>query len=63
MGVLGVFNPAGQCWGKKGYRVKAEAKSVSVKAMQRGFGRMRPYRCPHCDLWHVGHKPQIGGDQ
>lgn len=22
-------------------------------------GRMRPYRCPVCDLWHVGHLPRV----
>jgi hypothetical protein len=20
-------------------------------------GNMRVYRCPHCGLWHIGHKP------
>lgn len=21
----------------------------------RGNGELRPYLCPHCDRWHVGH--------
>lgn len=45
-----------QCKKKKGYATKAQ----SINAMDRNHGYNNPafnvYECPHCFMWHVGHK-------
>lgn len=51
-----VFSPSTQCDGKVAYVDKATAKRAARKTEYR-LGRMRPYRCPHCGAWHIGHKP------
>jgi hypothetical protein len=51
-------DPKRQCFGKRAYRDKAKAKLVIRRG--RYFvdrGKVRVYRCPHCGLWHIGHKP------
>ncbi len=51
-------DPQRQCVGKRGYRTKANAKRMLRRSQAlHGRDRLRVYRCPHCDLWHVGHKP------
>lgn len=46
------------------YRHALKALRGRSKAEYRVYGdwRVRPYRCRHCNLWHVGHaaprKPQ-----
>lgn len=52
-----VLNFGRCCRGKKGYKTQ----SLAVKAMHRTFGwdankRLNTYLCPHCALWHMGHK-------
>jgi hypothetical protein len=51
------FSKELQCTGKRWYSDKHEAKKAAKKSEQR-FGRMDVYRCPHCDLWHIGHEPK-----
>lgn len=50
------YSPESQCIGKRYYRTKAAAKTAAKQAEQ-NFGRMHPYRCGWCELWHIGHKP------
>lgn len=50
-----VYHPANQCEGKRWFTHKRYAKDHARQA-ERSVGRMQVYRCPHCDLWHVGHK-------
>jgi hypothetical protein len=60
-----VYNPVGQCWGKRAYASKRLAKRAAVQTMSGPDtfgGRSSPrkayaYRCPHCRAWHVGHHP------
>lgn len=51
-----VYDPARQCHGKRGYSSKAQAKKSGRRA-ERIVGRLVAYRCPHCDLFHLGHRP------
>ncbi len=44
-----------QCEGKRGYRSKKVAKTSGRRA-ESTIGRVSVYRCPHCDLFHLGHK-------
>lgn len=50
-----VRSPEVQCEGKHGYRSKAEAKRYARRAEHR-LGRLVAYRCPHCELFHLGHR-------
>jgi hypothetical protein len=46
--------------GKRGYVSRREAAEHAKRLRrtnQHMDGHNRPYRCPHCDLWHVGHVP------
>ncbi len=45
-----------QCEGKRGYRSKKVAKTSGRRAEQHVHSRLSVYRCPHCDLFHLGHK-------
>lgn len=47
--------------GKRGYPSRSAAK----KARQRSRHDVRPYLCPDCAMWHLGHlgKTVIGGFQ
>jgi hypothetical protein len=49
-----------QCTGKKGYGSKAIAKRVLRRAPKMDDRWIRSeldvYRCPHCRLFHIGHK-------
>jgi hypothetical protein len=45
-----------QCQGKRGYSTKAYAKSAGRRAEQHTKNRLTAYRCPHCDLFHLGHR-------
>lgn len=52
---------AAQCEGKMRWETKAAAKL----AKQRGRGfqwrdSLAAYRCPHCNGFHLGHKPAKG---
>ncbi len=48
-------SPEAQCKGKKGYDSKTKAKRYARRGESR-LGRLFAYRCPHCDLFHLGHR-------
>jgi hypothetical protein len=50
-----VYDPARQCIGKLGYSSKAKAKRHGRRA-EGTIGRLFAYRCPHCSLFHLGHR-------
>jgi hypothetical protein len=50
-----VYDPARQCNGKMGYASKAKAKRHGRRAEGK-IGRLVAYRCPHCRLFHLGHR-------
>lgn len=44
--------------GKRGYQTRADAKKALRHHRKRGFSRgVRPYECPACGFWHLGHVP------
>lgn len=47
--------PEVQCVGKRGYGSKAKAKR-SARRSEGKIGRVFTYRCPHCNLFHLGHR-------
>lgn len=55
----GATNPSCRT-GKLAYvarrEAKAHARRLKRTATHDGHG-LRPYRCPSCGLWHVGHLP------
>ena len=55
---------------KLGYTSAAKAKQALRRTKQRtnqgnkGPLRLRPYRCPNCGLYHLGHtRPELGRNQ
>lgn len=42
---------------KHGFRSRAQAQAAVARARTRGAYRVTAYRCPVCDLWHIGHMP------
>lgn len=48
-----------QCTGKRGYQSKFVAKRVLRRArgLDKNRGALRVYKCPWCNLYHVGSKP------
>ena len=50
-----VDTPDKQCRGKHGYTSKSKAKLSGRRAG--APGSIKAYRCPHCDLFHLGHRP------
>lgn len=57
----GAFSPDRQCVGKRRYTSKSQAKAAiaALKAKGNWSGRMSAYRCPHCELFHIGHTPRV----
>lgn len=62
--------PAAECEGKTKYATKAEAITRIRYQAKRGFkgergfrkeAKLSPYRCPHCNAWHVGATVPRGG--
>lgn len=52
-----VDDPARQCQGKRAFESKADAKHhIKTSASRLGGFDRKPvaYRCPHCNLFHVG---------
>jgi hypothetical protein len=45
-----------QCTGKRGYSNKRYAKEAGRRAEQHTKVRLTAYRCPHCDLFHLGQR-------
>lgn len=52
-----VTDPAIQCKGKKAFGSKADAKRWLKRSSMNTSG-MNVYRCPHCQSFHMGHKPR-----
>lgn len=45
-----------QCFGKRHFTTKRDAKTAR-KRYERNHGeRLDIYRCPHCATWHLGHR-------
>lgn len=55
-----VRDPDRQCAGKHGYGTKSKAKRA-YRRKGSTVGRLFAYRCPHCDLFHLGHRPSSTG--
>lgn len=51
-----VDDPARQCGSKRAYTKPEAKKAAKTFAMHRGGEKIRPYRCPHCERWHLGHR-------
>jgi ssDNA-binding Zn-finger/Zn-ribbon topoisomerase 1 len=44
--------------GKRGYHSRSDAKKALRGHRGAGFSRgVRPYECPTCGYWHLGHVP------
>ena len=43
--------------GKRTHPDRASAKRHAANVRRSNGEHLRPYRCPSCDLWHVGHLP------
>lgn len=42
------------CGNKHGYKSRKDAKNAAKHAQRRyGCGKLRTYRCPICDFWHL----------
>lgn len=41
---------------KRVYVSRAAGKSAAKLLAKQGQGNLRPYVCPHCDEWHIGHQ-------
>lgn len=41
---------------KVAYQSRSDAKKAA-RFVRVAHGRMRPYRCPTCGFWHIGHLP------
>jgi len=48
------------CEGKHRHPTRAEALAHIGSLVRRGAhgGRLNAYKCPHCDGFHVGHRPR-----
>jgi hypothetical protein len=47
------------CARKVRYPAEASARRASVAMSRKTGTEIEPYKCPHCDGWHIGHRPQI----
>ncbi|MFD7980272.1 hypothetical protein [Streptomyces sp. NPDC059071] len=45
------------CTGKARYLERAHAKHAASRIRRTGANHLRPYRCPFCQCWHLGHLP------
>ena len=43
--------------GKWAWQTRAGAKTLVKALRHQGDSKVREYRCPECDRWHVGHLP------
>lgn len=43
--------------GKRSFISRAAARRAARDAKNTGAGHMRPYMCPDCETWHIGHLP------
>lgn len=45
------------CDGKVRHQTRQAAHAAVQALTGKGKDRMSAYRCPWCDTWHVGHRP------
>lgn len=45
----------GNCISKKVYLTRAIAKRSARRFEAKSGEKMRPYKCPHCGMWHITH--------
>lgn len=43
--------------GKQAHASRKSAKQHASRIRRTNGEHLRPYRCPYCELWHVGHLP------
>lgn len=43
------------CLGKHPYPKKSIAQQVGNRTNKRNNTRLNPYKCPHCNHWHLGN--------
>ena len=43
--------------GKRAFVARAGAKHAARQVAKSGSPGNRPYQCPECGHWHIGHKP------
>lgn len=50
---------ARECGAKKRWASREDALRGIAGLIARGAARglMAAYRCPHCESWHIGHRP------
>lgn len=48
------------CTSKRRYASRSEAEEVIAARAAEGVRGLRCYRCPHCDGWHLTHRPPEG---
>jgi hypothetical protein len=48
-----------QCTGKRRFETHKAAGQFLAWLRRRNADakQMHPYKCPHCEQWHLGHKP------
>lgn len=48
-----------ECEGKRRYATQGEAHTAALAAQKSATGGryIEPYQCPHCNGWHIGHRP------
>ena len=51
------YSPEAQCIGKITYPSKHAAKRAGRHIEHRVRARLQAYHCPHCDGYHLGHRP------
>jgi hypothetical protein len=51
------YSPNAECGSKRRYADKEAAKRVSSYIYAKYGDRQEVYRCGHCGLFHLGHKP------
>jgi len=44
------------CGKKRGYGNRKNAKSILNKMKRCGGKNLQIYPCPHCDMFHIGHR-------
>jgi hypothetical protein len=45
--------------GKRAYFKRTSAKGASKDGERKGLGKMHPYKCSDCNLYHIGHVTKI----
>ena len=43
-----------KCLGKTAFHSFSHAVQILRRLARNDYGKVRVYRCPHCDLWHLG---------